>query len=195
MICHPIVAVLATALTIGFGCKTSDPQATRDATPEIAPAIPPPPPPPPPPVVDASVGTPDAVADAAGVALAKSGKMKASTRRFETGAETGARAGGESRGRGIATLQVTGNLPKAAADEVLRAKAASFATCHDGGEHGQVQIKVTMNDRGVVEIAKVMKSTLGGGETELCLARVAQRFKFPPPPGGGESTVTFQLKF
>jgi hypothetical protein len=109
-------------------------------------------------------------------------------------------AGGEGGG-GAAGLQVSGRLDKAEVSKVLRAKAGSMRACYqrerskNPGLRGRVTFRVTIDKRGLVKIAEAEKSTLGGGDAEMCMVQTVRDMRFPPDPSGGESTVSFQMGF
>lgn len=167
-------------------CKRGE-SPPGEANPVVAPVLPPPA------VVDAAAEPIDAGPDAtdavppAPVAVRK------------TAGPSGATKSGGGRG-GVAALQVAGNQPKAVAEAYLRGKLPSLLGCYAAsrkqhpGQHGQLNLKLTMNERGAVELAEVMKSTVSDDDGQPCLVEALRRLKFPAPPGGGSSTVTFQLR-
>jgi hypothetical protein len=58
-----------------------------------------------------------------------------------------------------------------------------------------VTFALTTDERGRVTLGEVVKSTLGGGDPEMCMVQAARDWKFPAPPGGGESRIEFQIGF
>jgi hypothetical protein len=186
-----LVALVALVLTAA--CVTSCKEGKSppgDANPALAPVVPPPAAPP---AVDAAPKPVDAGPDAADAAPPAPAIVR------KTAGPSGVTKGGGGRG-GVAALQVTGNQPKAVAETYLRGKVPSLLGCYaesrkrHPGQHGQLNLKLTMNERGAVELAEVMKSTVSDDDGQPCLVEALRRLKFPPPPGGGSSTVTFQLR-
>lgn len=101
----------------------------------------------------------------------------------------------------ISSLETSGGVPRSVATEVIRRGMASLQACRpestaaSGPARGRVLIKLTINVRGIVELAEVLKSSLEGSDaTELCLVEAARRFKFPHAPEAAGSTATFQLE-
>jgi hypothetical protein len=110
-------------------------------------------------------------------------------------------AAGEASGGGAAGLQVSGGLDKADVSKVLHAKAGAMRACYQRersktpGLRGRVTFRVTVDKRGLVKMAEAEKSTLGGGDAEMCMLQTVRDMRFPPVPSGGESTVSFQMGF
>jgi hypothetical protein len=182
-----VVLVVSATFIAVMGCR-DDKARTRDATPETVLVVAPPPAPAAPDRFDAGPDRFDAAPDAAVVAAPPTAK------RTKSAPPQPARGKG-----GIGALQTTGNQPKAVAEAYLRGKVASLLSCYAGGrerhpgQHGRLYLKLSMNERGAVELAEVLKSTVSDDDGQMCLVQAIRRLKFPPPPGGGESTVTFQL--
>lgn len=186
----PASVVLVGAFIITVGCKGDNP-ATRDATLETVLTVPP-----------RSVPAGDAGSDrfdampAAAVVPPKTTRQKLAPSKPRKGG--GGSGGG---GSGVSAIHAMGNQPKSVVEPYLRGKVASLLACYaqtreqHPGQHGRLDLKLTMNERGVVELAEVVKSTISDDDGQMCLVQALQRFKFPQPPGGGQSTVTFQLGF
>jgi outer membrane biosynthesis protein TonB len=110
-------------------------------------------------------------------------------------------AAAQGGGGGMAGLKVTGNIPTAEVAKVLRAGTRALRACYDkerarnAALAGKVAFHLEVDERGRVTLAEVVKSTLGGGDPELCMVRAARDFKFPKATGGGESTINFQAAF
>jgi TonB family protein len=176
-----VCLTVAAALIITTGCKGDRPSA-RDATPETAPVVQPPAAP----AVDAGADRVDAATDTAAVGLPKTNRKPH---------QKNARPQGGG-GAGVSAVQATGNQPKPVAEAYIRGKVGSLLSCYaekHPGQHGRLHLKLTINERGVVELAEVIKSTVSDDDGQMCVVQAIRRFKFPPPPGGGQSTVTFQL--
>jgi hypothetical protein len=173
-------------LALAAGCTKPAPPAAPDAT-AAAPA--PPPPAPPPPAVDAAPDARDAASDA--------GDARAAGPAHKHGGGGGPPAGAG----GMAGLQVTGGLPKAEVAKVLRANSHALRACYDRARarnpslRGRVSFRLTVDGRGRVSLGEVVSSTLGEGDTEMCMVEATRGFKFPVPPGGAEATVSFQMSF
>ena len=176
--------VVAAAVALAAGCTCpSPPPAPRDAGVDRGPPLRPPPPPEP--AVDAAVDAPDA-SDASG---AGAGGRKRAAAPAETG------------GGGMAGLTVTGGLGKADAAKVVKSKAGALRACYERERarnpalRGRVSFQLTVDGRGRVTLGEIVSSTLGSGETEMCMVDATRGFKFPMPADGGESTVRFQMGF
>ena len=180
-------AFLTAVALAAAGCKGEPPPGGRDAGPVTAVV-----PAPPVPSVDAAPAYFDAHEDAAAVPAAVAEPPKVARK-------TPVSPRPSKGGSGVGAVQVTGNQPKAAVEAHVRGRVGALLACYADrrkqhpDQHGRLYLKVTMNDRGVVELAEVVKSTISDDEGQACVVEVLRRFKFPPPPGGGASSVTFQL--
>ena len=85
--------------------------------------------------------------------------------------------------------------------KVVKQNSGGLRACYEKaragnpGLHGKVSFRLTVDQRGRVSLGEVVTSTLGGGDPEMCMVQSLRNVKFPPPAGGAESTVTFQMKF
>ena len=62
------------------------------------------------------------------------------------------------------------------------------------GRKGRVSFKMTVDDRGRVQVAEIPTSSLpGGSDVEACMVHVLRDLRFPR--ASGESTVSFQMSF
>jgi outer membrane biosynthesis protein TonB len=173
---------------IVVSCSRPPSSAASDAAP---PAPPPPPTPAPLPVADAAPETRDTAADAPAAP-----RPRAATRKPAAPPTSGAGGAGP-----IAGLKLTGSLPKEATGKVLHAQVGALHACYEHERaktpdlHGRVNFRLTVDDRGRVSLAEVVTSTLGGGDSELCMVHVLRDLKFPRLPQGEESTASFQMTF
>jgi|GEM_PF-6511488 len=153
--------------------------------------------------VEAEVPSKDAVARTAPTARPR--RKSREPARAHPGASTGPEAHDGPAKSGISyrisSLETSGGVPRSVATEVIRRGMASLQACRpestaaSGPARGRVLIKLTINVRGIVELAEVLKSSLEGSDaTELCLVEAARRFKFPHAPEASGSTATFQLE-
>jgi hypothetical protein len=151
----------------------------RDAAPDrpLPPAAPAP--------QDAAPDVTDAAPDLAGPHAARSGGHRAP-------AEPRSAAGG---------FKIEGNISKPEAERILAVGKAKLRGCYDQEHvgnpalHGKVSFRLTVDDRGRVSLGEVVTSTLGGGDPEMCMIEALRDLKFPPPAGGGESKLSFQMAF
>jgi hypothetical protein len=93
---------------------------------------------------------------------------------------------------GGAGFKVEGSLPRSDAEKIVRGGLGKLRACNPDLK-GRVTFRLTIDDRGRVSLGEVVKSTIGGGDPEMCMIRAARDFKFPA--AAGESTVTFQMTF
>jgi hypothetical protein len=144
-----------------------------------------PPPPAAPAPRDAAPEVTDAAPDLAGPHASRSGGHRPP-------AEPRAAAGG---------FKFEGNLSKPEAEKILAIGKAKLRGCYDQEHavnpalHGKVSFRLTVDDRGRVSLGEVVTSTLGGGDPEMCMIEALRDLKFPPPAGGGESRLSFQMAF
>ena len=102
-------------------------------------------------------------------------------------------------GGGGGGVKVDGKLPQPAAEKVVHAGVGALRACYDADHAkspslgGKVTFRLAVDDGGRVTLGEVVTSTLGGGDPEMCMVRVARDFRFPA--GNGESTVSFQMSF
>lgn len=84
---------------------------------------------------------------------------------------------------------------------MLRAGAGALRACYDGERaknpalRGRATFRLTVDRRGRVTFGEVVTSTLGGGGTEMCMARATRSFKFPARTEDADATVSFQMGF
>jgi hypothetical protein len=186
--------VCAAGLLLAAGCPdrpAPPPAPPADARPP-APDLPPPPPPPPP---DAA----PEVVDAAPARAAAAGGKKGRPERAPSPAEVS-----DPRGQGVVALgkiNVSANLPKAEAEKIVRGKVAAFKRCYESELEknprlrGRMIMALTVSPIGSVSLADVQKSTFGGGDAEICVAKVARDLRFPKPSGGdGSVDVTIDFR-
>jgi hypothetical protein len=134
---------------------------------------------------DAAPDVTDAAPDLAGQHAARSG---------------GHRPPAEPRAA-AAGFKIEGNISKAEAERTLAVGKAKLRGCYDKEHaanpalHGKVSFRLTVDDRGRVSLGEVVTSTLGGGDPEMCMIEALRDLKFPPPAGGGESKLSFQMAF
>jgi hypothetical protein len=102
---------------------------------------------------------------------------------------------------GSGGFKIEGALSKPEAEKTLASGKAKLRGCYDR-EHaknaalrGKVSFRLTVDDRGRVTLGEVVTSTLGGGDPEMCMIEALRDLKFAPPPGGGESKLSFQMAF
>jgi hypothetical protein len=121
-----------------------------------------------------------------------------------TDAADGGHGGGKraaaspAAGGGGGGLKVTGSLPRAEGDKVVRAAQPKLRACagqaKGAGGKGRVSFKMTVDDRGHVTVAEIPTSSLpGGSDVETCMVHVLRDLRFPR--GSGESTISFQMSF
>jgi outer membrane biosynthesis protein TonB len=147
--------------------------------------------------VEADLPSKDAVARTVAARPARKRREPAPVQpRASTGPE--AHEDGPAR---ITSLETSGGVPRSVAAEVIRRGTASLQACRPESTagsrpaRGRVLIKLTINMRGIVELAEVLKSSLQGSDaTELCLVEAARRFKFPHAAETVGATATFQLE-
>jgi outer membrane biosynthesis protein TonB len=98
-------------------------------------------------------------------------------------------------------FKVEGQIGRAEAEAVLRGARPKLDACYTQARaqapdlKGRVMFRLSVDGRGRVPLAEVVSSTLGGGDPELCMVEALRDLKFPPAPGGGESTLTFPMTF
>jgi hypothetical protein len=166
------------ALLLG-ACSRAAPAPERDAAPDR------PLPPGAPIVRDAAPDVTDAAPDLAGPHVARS---------------SGHHAAEAPRG-GSGGFKIEGNISKPDAEKTLGAGKAKLRGCYDREHaknpalHGKVSFRLTVDDRGRVELGEVTTSTLGGGDPEMCMIEALRDLKFAPPAGGGQSKLSFQMAF
>jgi hypothetical protein len=98
-------------------------------------------------------------------------------------------------------FKIEGNVSKSEAEKILALGKTKLRGCYDKEHaanptlHGKVSFRLTLDDRGRVSLGEVVTSTLGGGDPEMCMIEALRDLKFPPPAGGGESKLSFQMAF
>jgi len=156
---------------------------TPDATVSLAPA-----PVPEPPASDAGALPDSAVAAPAPVVPVAEGRA---LRRAES-------TEGGRTGRGaIAKVKVTGSVGRGDVERVLRAAVPKLQACRAAGGAGKgtLELEVTFGDRGWVSLAEVKRSTVTGGDPQLCVVTELRALRFPKPSDGQDATVSFTLQF
>src|SRR5262245_60554919 len=146
---------------------------SRREAPKLEPAAAPPPPPPAPVVRDAAPDLTDAATDASDGGGAKK--------------PVGAASGGGG-------VKVSGSLPRAESEKVVRAAQGKLRACVGSGRKGRVSFKMTVDDLGHVTVAEIPTSSLpGASDVEMCMVHVLRDLRFPR--SGGESSLSFQMSF
>ena len=81
-------------------------------------------------------------------------------------------------------------------ERVLRAGVPKLKACRGGGAggKGQVDLALTIGDQGWATLAEVKRTTLGGGDPELCIVKALRTLRFPRPPDGKDTAVSFVLQ-
>jgi hypothetical protein len=185
-----LVIVIAIAGTGGLassaGCARREPgpPVPSPVVETAAPVAVSPPPSPSPPARDS--GTTEAAAPDAGQASAP--------------ASTGGRRhphAAPSSGRGvIGKVKVQGSVPRGDVDRVLRDGVPRLRACRGGGVGGQgeVNLELTIGDQGWATLAEVKRTTLTGGDPELCIVKALRTLRFPRPSDGKDTKVSFVLQ-
>lgn len=175
MLVRHFMIMIVLAVAGGGGCARCDPPSPP--SPHDA-FVSPPPPPPAPAVRDAGPDVVDAGLDASdgGAPPARHGTKRSA----------GATAGGNDG------IKVEGSLSKSDAEKIVRGGFARLRRCNPDLK-GRVTVRLSIDDRGRVSLGEIVKSTIGGGDPEMCMVRAASDLKFPS--SAGESTVTFQMTF
>ena len=106
----------------------------------------------------------------------------------------------ESRGSGhgaIAKLKVTGSVGRGDVERALRAAVPKLQACRAsaGAGKGALELEVTFGDRGWVSLAEVKRSTVTGGDPQMCVVSELRALRFPKPSDGQDATVSFTLQF
>jgi hypothetical protein len=102
---------------------------------------------------------------------------------------------------GSGGFKIEGSLSKPEAEKTLGAGKAKLYGCYERERaknpalQGKVSFRLTVDDRGRVELGEVVTSTLGGGDPEMCMIEALRDLKFAPPAGGGQSKLSFQMAF
>ena len=65
----------------------------------------------------------------------------------------------------------------------------------DPARHGRVVVRFVVGADGVVRSASVDSNTTGDAELGLALSEAIRRWRFPPPEGGDDVTVSFPFVF
>jgi hypothetical protein len=177
----PAVARFMVTLLVGAlcgACNRPQPTPERDAAPDRPPA------PAAPAVRDAAPDVTDAAPDLAGLHVARSSAHHAPA------------ALGGSGG-----FKIEGNISKADAEKTLGGGKAKLRGCYEkehaknAGLHGKMSFRLTVDERGRVSLGEVVTSTLGSGDSDMCMIEVLRDLKFTPPAGGGQSKLSFQMTF
>jgi len=157
---------------------------TPDATVSLAPA----------PVPEPSASDAGALPDSAVAAPAPVVPV-AEGRALRRAAES-TEGGGTGRGA-IAKVKVTGSVGRADVERVLRAAVPKLQACRAAGGAGKgaLELAVTFGDRGWVSLAEVKRSTVTGGDPQLCVVTELRALRFPKPSDGQDTTVSFTLQF
>ena len=105
-------------------------------------------------------------------------------------------AGGSGRGA-IAKLSVTGSVARGEVERVLRAAVPKLQACRasNGAGKGTLALEVTFDDRGWVSLAEVKRSTVTGGDPQMCVVELLRALRFPKPSDGKDATASFSLQF
>jgi len=109
---------------------------------------------------------------------------------------TAARGDGGVRGA-IAKLKVTGSVGRGDVERVLRAAVPKLQACRaaNGAGKGALELEVTFGDRGWVSLAEVKRSTVTGGDPQMCVVTELRALRFPKPSDGQDATASFALQF
>ncbi|HEY4184371.1 MAG TPA: AgmX/PglI C-terminal domain-containing protein [Polyangia bacterium] len=154
---------------------------------------------PPPPVVVAPPAPPAPPADAAAPAPAAA-PAEAPTEKPHAEHRDGSAPAGDMHGT-VGKLTVPATVPKAAVAKVLHGHLAALRACYEGelsgkaSKGGSVDLALTISDRGAVTLARVKRSTLAGGDPELCIVRTLGTLRLPRPSDGQDASVSFTLDF
>ena len=90
-----------------------------------------------------------------------------------------------------------GSLSKEVIRRIVRRHLNEIRFCYEKGLAkrpdlaGQVAVKFTITDKGVVQSALISNSTLGDPGVEMCISQTVRRMTFPMPPGSGLVLVTY----
>lgn len=101
----------------------------------------------------------------------------------------------------VGKLTVAATVPKVAVAKVLHGHLAALRACYEselggkGHKGGSVDLALTISDRGAVTLARVKRSTLAGGDPELCIVKTLGELRFPRPSDGHDAAVSFTLEF
>lgn len=96
-----------------------------------------------------------------------------------------------------ATATVDGPLDKDIIRRIARAHINEVRSCYNAGLNkdptvaGTVTIEFTIAADGFVSTSKVAESDLSDAKVGECIAKVAKRWQFPKPTGGGEVRVLY----
>jgi len=133
------------------------------------------------------VASPDVAASVAGPVA----PLKARQRAVES-----TEGGGTGRS-GIAKLKVTGSVGRGDVERALRAAVPKLQACRAsvGAGKGALDLEVTFGDRGWVSLAEVKRSTVTGGDPQMCVVTELRALRFPKPSDGQDATVSFTLQF
>lgn len=144
-----------------------------------APAVPEPSPP------DATV-SPDAGSAAGAAPAANPRRQRAAESADDHGAGHGA----------IARLKVTGSVGRADVERVLRGAVPKLQACRAsaGAGKGGLDLEVTFGERGWVSLAEVKRSTVTGGDPQMCIVTELRALRFPKPSDGRDVTASFTLQ-
>jgi TonB family protein len=139
-----------------------------------------------------------------------------------TGPRLGSSGGGVLRGRGLGVgggsspgssggsrpqvtpgdrPNVSGSLSRELVQRIIRRHRAQVRYCYerrlaeDPDLAGRVTLRIQIGPDGAVRAARIGGSTLGDAEVERCITRMARRWRFPPPRGGGSVQVSYPFLF
>lgn len=173
-----------------LACARREPPApSMDAPRDLGPAAP---------DTALAVESPDAAPDSGPAKAQETKKKKPAAERAEAPRDDGASGPAVAS---IGKIAVTGDLPKAEVDRLLKSRVGAFRACYEREleKHpalkGRLLLELTVAARGSVALADVKSSTLGGGEAEMCVGQLARDLRFKARPGTQEAQVTFPIEF
>jgi len=106
------------------------------------------------------------------------------------------------RGRGvIAKLKVTGAVERGDVERVLRVAVPKLQACRvasgatKDAVRGALELEITFGERGWVSLAEVKRSTVTGGDPQLCVVNELRALRFPKPSDSHDAGASFTLQF
>ena len=96
----------------------------------------------------------------------------------------------------IAKLKVTGSVGRGDVERVLRAALPKLQACRaaNGAGKGALDLEVTFGERGWVSLAEVKRSTVTGGDPQMCVVTELRALRFPKPSDGKDAVASFTLQ-
>jgi len=107
-----------------------------------------------------------------------------------------AEGGGSGHGA-IAKLKVRGSVGQVDVERVLRAAVPTLQACRaaNGAGKGALDLEVTFGDRGWASLVEVKRSTVTGGDPQMCIVSALRALRFPKPSDDSDAAASFTLQF